>query len=106
MMKQSAAVVGASHDNTASTSINKQQSPPSGTAGGHRAPDLATRTTRILRLPQVQDLVGLRRSTIYNRIQNGVFPRPIELGRTSGWVQAEIEDWLSTQIQESRRIQP
>ena len=106
MMKRSAFVVGTTRDCTASASSNEQQSALQRAATIQGVPDLIPRATRILRLPQVQDLVGLRRSTIYNRMQNGEFPRPIKLGRTSGWVQAEIEAWLSTQIEESRRIQP
>lgn len=62
-----------------------------------------TTTTRILRLPQVLALVGLRRSTVYNHIQNGVFPKPIKLGRASGWIQAEVQAWIQSQIDASRR---
>jgi prophage regulatory protein len=106
MMKRSAFLVGTSRDCTASASSNAQQSALQRAATSQGVADPMPRATRIIRLPQVQDLVGLRRSTIYNRIQNGEFPRPIKLGRTSGWVQAEIETWLSTQIEQSRRVQP
>ena len=104
MMKRSTFLVGTSRDCTASASSNAQHSAQQNTTTIQGVPDVMPRTTRILRLPQVQDLVGLRRSTIYNRIQHGEFPRPIKLGRTSGWVQAEIETWLSSQIEQSRRV--
>ncbi len=49
----------------------------------------------ILRRKQVEVRTGLSRSTIYLRIQEGTFPRPLNLGvRSVGWVESEIEDWL------------
>lgn len=46
---------------------------------------------RILRLPQVKTFSGLSRSTIYLRISEGLFPRPLQLGRRMvGWPEAEI----------------
>jgi prophage regulatory protein len=54
----------------------------------------------ILRLPAVRARTGLSRSTIYLRILEGNFPRPISLGvRAVGWVESEIDDWLDQQIQ-------
>lgn len=59
----------------------------------------------ILRLPVVKSRTGLARSTIYLRIAQGIFPNPVSLGgRAVGWVEAEIEDWLSSQIEQSRRV--
>ncbi|MBW9105087.1 helix-turn-helix transcriptional regulator [Paraburkholderia phenoliruptrix] len=49
----------------------------------------------ILRRRQVEIEVGLKRSTIYQRIQEGTFPRPIRLGeRAVGWRAADIERFL------------
>ncbi len=49
----------------------------------------------ILRRKQVEKRTGLSRSTIYLRIQEGTFPRPINLGaRAVGWLENEIEAWL------------
>jgi len=54
----------------------------------------------ILRRKQVEALTGLSRSTIYLRIQEGTFPRPINLGvRAVGWLEAEIEAWLTLRIE-------
>ena len=45
----------------------------------------------VLRLPAVQAMCGLSRSTIYARIQEGTFPSTISLGaRAVGWVESEI----------------
>lgn len=61
-----------------------------------------TRLT-ILRRKQVEARTGLRRSTIYERIQAGTFPAPISLGaRAVGWLESEIDSWLAAQIQKSR----
>ena len=65
----------------------------------------------ILRLPALSRKIGLKRSTIYDKLDfrsprhDPTFPRPIRLGngRAIGFVEAEAEDWLSRQIQQSRK---
>lgn len=47
--------------------------------------------TSILRLPAVKSESGLSRSTIYLRIAQGLWPKPVNLGvRAVGWPSAEI----------------
>jgi len=54
----------------------------------------------ILRLPQVKTLTGLSRSSIYNYIANGSFPRQIALGpRCVGWVEDEIDEWICSRLE-------
>jgi prophage regulatory protein len=54
----------------------------------------------ILRRKQVEQRTGLSRSTIYLRIQEGSFPRPINLGaRAVGWLENEIEAWLVSRLE-------
>ncbi len=58
---------------------------------------------KILRLPTVKDLTGLSRSTIYLRISKNEFPAPISLGgRAVGWVEADVNAWLSEKISASQ----
>jgi prophage regulatory protein len=58
----------------------------------------------ILRRKQVEARTGLSRSTIYLRISDGSFPKPINLGgRAVGWIEHEIDDWLADRINSSRR---
>ena len=58
----------------------------------------------ILRHPVVKTRTGLSRSTIYLRVAEGTFPKPISLGaRAVGWIDAEVEAWLACQIEQSRR---
>jgi len=61
--------------------------------------------TAILRLPAVKIRTGLSRSTIYLRISEGRFPKPVSLGgRAVGWIEAEMNDWLNQQIEASRKV--
>jgi prophage regulatory protein len=56
---------------------------------------------RVLRLPEVEVMVGLGHSIIYEKIAEGTFPPPVELTPTArGWVESEIEDWLDQRIAE------
>ena len=59
--------------------------------------------TAILRLPAVKARTGLSRSTIYLRISEGSFPKPVSLGgRAVGWIEEEVNNWLNQQIETSR----
>ena len=58
---------------------------------------------RIIRLPQVRDLVGLGKTAIYDKIKTNAFPKQVKLGRASGWVEAEVQAWIDTQIAASRQ---
>ena len=61
-------------------------------------------STRILRLPEVKARTGLARSTIYLRISEQSFPKPVSLGgRAVGWLESEIDYWLEEQISASRQ---
>ena len=60
---------------------------------------------KILRLPTVLDRTGLSRSTVYLRVTEGKFPRPVSLGaRAVGWIETEVEEWIAGQIEDSREI--
>ncbi len=57
----------------------------------------------ILRLPEVKNRTGLSRSTIYLRMANNEFPKPISLGgRAVGWFEEDIQNWLDEKRKESR----
>ena len=61
-------------------------------------------THTILRLPAVRASIGLSRSTIYLRVSQGTFPRPVSLGgRAVGWLEEEIQSWLAERIAASRK---
>ena len=59
---------------------------------------------KILRLPEVKNRTGLSRSSIYLKVSKGSFPPPISLGdRAVGWIEAEINEWLSKNIEASSK---
>ena len=50
-----------------------------------------TNMERILRLPEILEITGLSRSTIYSRMNEGAFPQYVRLGgRSVGWKESEI----------------
>jgi prophage regulatory protein len=54
---------------------------------------------RLLRLQQVGEITGLRRSMIYQLEADGHFPRRVKLAtRAVGWVESEIRDWIAARI--------
>lgn len=70
----------------------------------------------ILRRKQVEEKLGLSRSTIYGRINpksdnyDPTFPKPIELGFNManppvGWIESEVDAWLIAQIEKSRQAE-
>lgn len=60
-------------------------------------------SNKILRLPAVKSKTGLSRSTIYARVSQGTFPAALTLGpNTVGWLEAEVERWIQSQIEASR----
>ncbi len=61
------------------------------------------REPAILRRPQVQQRTGLSRSTLYQYIKDGEFPKSIPLGpRSVGWLESDITDWITERISISR----
>ncbi|MBR9886484.1 MAG: AlpA family transcriptional regulator [Oceanospirillales bacterium] len=61
-------------------------------------------TIRFLRRPEVEKTTGLSRSTIYLRMEQGTFPKPIPLGgRLVGWKESDIQQWIEDRIKESEQ---
>jgi prophage regulatory protein len=54
-----------------------------------------TSTRLIVRLDGVRFQTGLTKSTIYDKIKEGTFPKPLKLGaRAVGWLQSDINAWI------------
>ncbi|HFT4327681.1 TPA: helix-turn-helix transcriptional regulator [Klebsiella variicola] len=45
---------------------------------------------------------GMTDKWFYKLIQNGGFPKPIKLGRSSRWYKSEVESWMQQRIADSR----
>ncbi|HCJ6202660.1 helix-turn-helix transcriptional regulator [Escherichia coli] len=59
---------------------------------------------RFIRLPEVMHLCGLSRSTVYDLISRGTFPKQISLGgKNVAWAQSEITAWMADRIAERNR---
>ncbi len=53
----------------------------------------------ILRLPQVLSRTGLSRSLLYQKINEGTFPKQIPLGvRAMGFSETAVNRWIQDQI--------
>lgn len=48
------------------------------------------------RRPAVEDITGLSRSSIYDMMARGDFPKPIRIGRRAvAWRESDIAAWLA-----------
>lgn len=53
--------------------------------------------SRILRRRAVLEKTGLSKSTMYEQIEAGLFPKPVQLSlRTVGWLEDEINEWIGS----------
>ncbi|MBX4507754.1 hypothetical protein CF032_13840 [Klebsiella oxytoca] len=50
----------------------------------------------------ITEFTGLTDKWFYKLISEGQFPRPIKLGRSSRWMQSEVENWVKQRINQSR----
>jgi len=58
---------------------------------------------RILRFPEVKKRTGLAHSTVYRLMDSGDFPKALPLtGRTVGWIESEIDEWVESRIEHAR----
>ena len=49
----------------------------------------------------ITKFTGLTDKWFYKQIQEGKFPKPIKLGRSSRWQKSKVEAWLQARIDES-----
>lgn len=57
---------------------------------------------RFIRLKEVERRVGFGRTSIYQMIKEGEFPRPYHHGKKSLWLESEVLAWQNTIIQARR----
>jgi prophage regulatory protein len=56
---------------------------------------------RLLKRRQVEAKVGLERSSIYDRLARGEFPKPVNLGPKSvRWIESDVDKWIAARIAE------
>lgn len=50
----------------------------------------------ILRRRHVEQRTGLSRSTLYQYMKDGSFPKPVQLGlRAVGWLESDVSRWIA-----------
>ncbi len=58
---------------------------------------------RLIALPEVLTKTSLSRSSLYERMKAGAFPKPIGLGgRRVAWLEGEVDKWINTRIEACR----
>ena len=51
----------------------------------------------LMTLRQVRAMTAMGKSTVYRKVDDGTFPRPIRLGpRTVRWRRWEVEGWIAS----------
>lgn len=50
---------------------------------------------RLIRLPELKQIVGMSRSSIYAYVARSEFPAPVQVGaRAVAWRQSDVETWV------------
>ncbi|MFZ5558688.1 MAG: helix-turn-helix transcriptional regulator [Pseudomonadota bacterium] len=58
-----------------------------------------TRPERLLHKPVVQDRMGYSHATLYTRIGEGLFPKPVKIGpKRSAWPESEVDAMISAHV--------
>jgi prophage regulatory protein len=67
-------------------------------------PSKSAQHERLLRLPEVESMVGLRKSSIYEQVKRGDFPAPVKLSRRAVcWPASSIDSWIADRIKGSSK---
>jgi prophage regulatory protein len=60
---------------------------------------------RLLRLKQVMERTGLKKTKLYQMQSNGTFPMRTQITSGAvGWVEAEVEQWIARRIAASKPL--
>ena len=59
--------------------------------------EVITMQDRLLRRREVEELTGLSRASIYRKLPDGEFPRPVKVGSTAvRWKESDIAAWIES----------
>ena len=57
---------------------------------------------RLIRLPEVENLIGCKKSTVYTMVREGTFPKPIRLSsRMVAWPETAVLQWMQDRINQA-----
>ncbi|HCJ7732435.1 MULTISPECIES: helix-turn-helix transcriptional regulator [Enterobacteriaceae] len=65
--------------------------------------DYSVLNDQLVTMTFITQLTGLTDKWFYKLIKDGKFPKPIKLGRSSRWLESEVEAWLQQRIAQSRQ---
>ncbi|MGV4196457.1 helix-turn-helix transcriptional regulator [Citrobacter freundii] len=65
--------------------------------------DYSVLKDQLVTMAFITQLTGLTDKWFYKLIKDGAFPKPIKLGRSSRWLQSEVEAWLQQRIAQCRQ---
>ena len=61
--------------------------------------EAVTPLSRLIRIKEVLQLIGLSKTTLYKMIQEGKFPQSVAIyGSAVGWKQDEVADWINSRV--------
>lgn len=54
---------------------------------------------KLLRLPAVEEITGLKKSTLYAKVKDRTFPAPVRLSaRAVAWRSTDVSAWVAARI--------
>lgn len=57
---------------------------------------------RLLRLPEIESVTGLRKSTVYLLMKRGEFPRSVQVtARCVAWPESRVLQWVQDRISQA-----
>lgn len=65
-------------------------------------PSMAEQVEELLGIPRVVKVTGHSKTWIYERVNDGTFPKPIRIGRRTLWVMSEVQAWVRNRISDAR----
>lgn len=54
---------------------------------------------KFIRLQEVTQKIAIKKSKIYQLINDGLFPKPVKIGTMSRWIEREVTEWMIKNLQ-------
>lgn len=64
--------------------------------------DIDLHNDKMVDMALIVKFTGLTDKWFYKLIKDGLFPAPIKMGRSSRWLESEVNQWLVNRIAASR----
>ena len=56
---------------------------------------------KLISLPEVEAVIGFKKSHIYSLLKQGQFPAPVAIGTNRRWKHSDVQNWIAEKIQQS-----